>query len=104
VPAQAVLGAGAPSDEVLAVVGEHAGLHVGEQADLHPFLIELGGGKALRSVVDDRADDTSASIWSDLPGSRCPHLEAPFWAFGARPRREANAGLGLDPDRLEPVG
>jgi hypothetical protein len=68
---------------------------VGEQADLHRFLIELGVGKALRSVVDERADDTRALISSDLPGSRCPRVEAPVWAFGDRPRREANASLGF---------
>jgi hypothetical protein len=48
-PAQPVLRAGALGHEVLAVIGQ--------QADLHRGLVEVGGGEALRPVPDHGAGD-----------------------------------------------
>ena len=48
-PAQAIGGAGAFRDEVLAVICE--------QLDLHRGLVEIGRGEALDALADDRARD-----------------------------------------------
>jgi hypothetical protein len=48
-PAQAVLEAGALSNQAVAVVKQ--------QPDLHRPLVQVGGGEALDAVLDDRAGD-----------------------------------------------
>src|SRR5687767_4286131 len=89
-PAQPVLHPGALGDEILAVIGE--------QADLHRCLIEVGGGEALNAVLDHRPRNRERV---DLV--RLARLALPS-PRGAHPvRRHAHDPLtGRDQHLLEP--